>query len=99
MGKTKIIEKTPDPQSFIPDDTFDFHQFDKLDDYLVEKYLTQFIEDCYHREMERLLIITGKGKLVNPLVGELLPKIHFVKSFKRAGYFNGGEGAYEIILH
>ena len=98
MGRTKIIKKSIEPQSFIPDDTFDFHQFDKLDDYLVEKYLIQFIEDCYHKENEKVLIITGKGKFVNPLVGKLLSSINHVKTFKKAGYFNGGEGAYEVEL-
>lgn len=47
---------------------------------------------------KRVLVITGKGKVVKPSVFKLLKQSKKVKEFKTAGYFNGQEGAFEVIL-
>ncbi|HEX9804928.1 MAG TPA: Smr/MutS family protein [Candidatus Dojkabacteria bacterium] len=83
---------------FIADDELDFHDFGILDNYQIEKILYEFIENSYYLEYEKLLIISGKGKVVRPAVEKLLKKNSHVAKFKKAGYYNGQEGAFEVIL-
>ena len=83
---------------FIPDQVLDFHEIELLDNYNIEKILVEFIEDNYLAENEKLLVITGKGKVVKPQVLLLLKQNKFIKSYNFAGYYNGQDGAIEIIL-
>lgn len=79
-------------------DTLDYHEFGELTSYDIEKYLSDFLEDSYNSNFTKVLVITGKGQVVRPLVQRLLKQNKFVESFKQAGYFTGGEGAFEITL-
>ncbi|MCA9381074.1 Smr/MutS family protein [Candidatus Dojkabacteria bacterium] len=80
------------------DAELDFHQFGIIDTADIEKILFEFIEDSHYYDKKNLLVITGKGKVVKPLVKKLLGQNPYVKKFKQAGYFNGQEGAFEIEL-
>lgn len=84
---------------FVSEDQLDFHDFERLTPFDIEKILNEFIEDSYVAGRENILIITGKGKVVRPLVEKLLPKNKHIRKFKRAGYFNGQDGAFEIFLN
>ncbi|BCX14095.1 MAG: hypothetical protein KatS3mg085_627 [Candidatus Dojkabacteria bacterium] len=83
---------------FIPQATLDYHKFGKLLPYDIEKILFEFIEDSYYSNYQKILIITGKGKVVRPLVKRLLAQNKFVSNFKQASYFNGQSGAFEVTL-
>lgn len=83
---------------FIPEEEFDYHVLGELTTYDIERYLNEFLEDCYISKMSRVLIITGKGHVVRPMVLRLLKSHQFVEKFKDAGYFNGQSGAVEIVL-
>lgn len=83
---------------FEADAEYDFHQFEELLPFDVEKHLTEFIEDSFVAGHKNLLIITGKGSMVRPTVRKLLPSNKHVKEFRHAGYFNGQDGAFEVIL-
>ncbi len=83
---------------FIPQNELDFHIYPKLDHVEVEKLLNEFLEDNQLIGNKFLLVITGKGKLVRPTVRKILGKHPLVESFKVAGYFNGQDGAFEIIV-
>ncbi len=83
---------------FLPQATFDYHNLGVLNPYEIEKYLIEFIQDCNFLGYKRILIVTGKGYVVRPLVSKLLKKSREVKEFKQAGYFNGQDGAFEVTL-
>ena len=83
---------------FIAEDTLDYHQFGQLTHYEVEKILNEFLEDAYYSDKSQVLIITGKGKLIRPIMPKLLKKHKLVKNFKTAGYYNGQDGAFEVTL-
>ena len=85
--------------TFTHNSEIDFHKFKKLDHFDIEKKLIEFLEDNYLIGNKYLLVITGKGKLVKPIVKNLLLKNKFVNSFKAAGYFNGQDGAFEVVLN
>jgi len=76
----------------------DYHELGLLTAYDIEKILSEFLEDSYIQGLKNVLVITGKGQTVKPLVSKLLPKNKYVESFKIAGYFNGQEGAIEVTL-
>src|SRR5687768_13042330 len=90
--------KQKDFENFIIERELDYHQFGIIDKLDVERILNEFIEDSYVKELKYLLIITGKGPLIQPLVPKLLVKNLYVEDFRIAGYFTGQEGAYEVIL-
>lgn len=83
---------------FIPDTQLDFHDFGVLNPAEIEKILTEFIEDSYIANKTSLLVITGKGRVVRPIVKKFLKANKYVSSFKTAGYFNGQDGAFEVNL-
>lgn len=83
---------------FFPEATFDYHTFGVLSPYEIEKYFEDFLLDCEIMGCKRVLIITGKGQVVKPIVNRLLKHSKKVESYKTAGYFNGQEGAFEVIL-
>ena len=100
-SKSKVNKKNANKQlfnEFLPQAQIDFHEFGLLTNYDIEKYLNEFLEDCYISKLDKVLVITGKGNVVRPLVIKLLKQNKLVKSFKQAGYFNGQSGAVEVEL-
>lgn len=95
--KRKIQSNNP-LNYFIPDAQLDFHDYDLLYPYDIEKILLEFIEDNYVDGNRNLLVITGKGRVVKPIVYRKLKDIKFVKNWRIAGYFNGQDGAFEVEL-
>ncbi|KXK26480.1 MAG: Endonuclease MutS2 [candidate division WS6 bacterium OLB20] len=89
---------------FVPDSVLDFHGRDVRNAFDIEQHLAVFLEDCYARGDEMVLVITGKGNrspkgpVIRPLVAELLKRHKLVASFKQAGYGYGGEGAFEVYF-
>jgi len=86
---------TPD---FISDATLDFHDRGPLLPFDVETLFHEFIEDCQIAGYHNLLIITGRGPRVRPIVNKLLNEDPRIQSFKSAGYFNGQDGAFEVEI-
>lgn len=66
--------------------------------YDIEKILNEFLEDSYVAGYKRVIVVTGKGRVVKPIVERLLKEIRLVANYKIAGYFNGQEGAFEVEL-
>lgn len=83
---------------FFADAELDYHVFGPMLPYDIEKILNEFIEDSVISSHKNLLVITGKGAVVRPLVQRLLKQHKQVESFKSAGYFNGQRGAFEVVL-
>lgn len=84
---------------FVPQATLDYHNLGVLNAFEVEKMLYEFIEDSEVDGYKNVLVVTGKGKFIRPLVNNLLKKNKKVKFFRSAGYFNGQEGAFEVSLY
>jgi DNA-nicking Smr family endonuclease len=85
-------------EHFVPDFSIDFHKFGPMNSYEIEKRVREFVEDSYAAGGNRLLIITGKGKTVRPIAQEILGTSDIVEEYRYAGYFNGQDGALEVIL-
>lgn len=83
---------------FIAETKLDYHEYGIINHYEIEKTLSEFIEDCYINKHKKVLVITGNGSVIKPLVQKLLKQIKFIESFKQAGYFNGQKGAFEVVL-
>lgn len=101
MSKSKFPsskKRNPIFNDFIPDAELDFHNFGLVDHYQVEKILTEFLEDSQIMNYKQLVVITGKGPFIRPLVKKLLGNMNLVESLKTAGYYNGQSGAYEVTL-
>lgn len=79
-------------------DRLDYHELGELTSFDIEKYLFDFLEDSYNSGFTKVLVITGKGQVVRPLVQKLLKQNKFVEEFKQAGYFTGQEGAFEVYI-
>lgn len=84
--------------NFIPEAKIDFHDFGPMTEFDIEQRLLHFLEDCHIAKFTSVLVVTGKGQVVRPLVARLLNKCKFVKSHQTAGYFNGQTGAFEVVL-
>lgn len=99
MGnKYKKFSKSNPDEFFIAQNELDFHFYSSLNPAEIEKILYEFIEDSKIYGFSDLLVITGKGQVVKPIVRRLLNKHPEVKNFREAGYFNGQEGAFEVEL-
>lgn len=100
MNKYSNFSKSKQPQDeiFIPQATLDYHEIEITHHYQIEEELNLFLEDCAKANFQKVLIITGKGKVVRPTVDSLLKKHKLVKSHKQAGYYNGQWGAFEVTL-
>lgn len=97
--KSKYKNRNIDDWPWFQDEaTFDFHEFDQLTSFDIEKKLKEFLEISYSEGKNSVLVITGKGMKVRPMVFRLLQKSERVKEFKQAGYHNGQNGAFEVIL-
>jgi len=96
VKKQKYPKENLSPFQFIPEDTLDYHDFGELTAFDIEKLLNEFLEDSYIAKYSNVLVITGKGQIVRPLVERLLKTNKFVEKFKSAGHFNGQSGAFEV---
>ena len=76
----------------------DYHQLGILTREEIIFQLHDFIEMAVASGETHVRIVTGKGKVVRPLVQFELRKIKMVKSFEFADYFNGQDGAIEVEL-
>lgn len=96
-NKYKQFSKATDfkDELFIPQAQFDFHEFSELLPYQIDQYYEEFINDCVRAKLKRVLIITGKGRVVRPHVERLLKKDDRIERYKSAGYYTGQEGAFE----
>ncbi|MBN1618472.1 Smr/MutS family protein [Candidatus Dojkabacteria bacterium] len=83
---------------FVADAKLDYHDRGSMTPYEIETILNEFLENSYSAGYHNVLIITGKGQIVRPLIKSLLPKHKLVSRFKFAGYFNGQTGAFEVWL-
>jgi len=94
----KYIRPLKIVNDFFPEATFDYHNLGILSPYEIEKYFEDFLLDCDILGYKRVLVITGKGQVVKPLVAKLLKHSKKVSTYKTAGYFNGQDGAFEVVL-
>lgn len=91
--------KNRDPEyNFVAQATLDYHNRGILNSYEVEKLLNEFFDDCHFLGYSKVLVVTGKGSFVRPLVINLLKRNKSVRSYNYAGYFNGQNGAIEVEL-
>lgn len=81
-----------------PEAVLDYHTYGIIDDYSIEKILREFLEDSYFIKCKFVEVITGKGKVVRPLVQKLLSKNKLVESFKPSGEYSTNQGSFEIVL-
>lgn len=97
--KRKISSTHPfQGDGFLAQAELDYHDYDLLDHYDIEKALEDFVEDNYVKCNSKLLVITGKGDVIRPTVQKALKQNKYVETFKPAGYFNGQGGAFEVEL-
>lgn len=83
---------------FIPQAILDYHTLGILNSYEIEKFLEDFFIDCEFLGYKRVLVVTGKGAVVRPLVTKLLKASGKVETFSISNYFNGQDGAFQIVL-
>ncbi len=85
-------------EDFKPQVQLDFHDYGVINSFDIARIYNEFVDETIKLKQKRLLIIVGKGKIVNPRVNKLLSKDNRVDSFNYAGYFSGGKGAFEVTL-
>lgn len=88
-----------------PKAELDFHDFGPMKETEIVNKVRDFISECAAKQVDRLLIITGKGShskdgrsVVKPLVERTLRKCEEVAFFADARRDRGGEGAIEVKL-
>lgn len=84
--------------NWIFDAELDYHDLGVLNPYDVEKLLNDFIQDSHLKGYSRLLVITGKGKVVRPLVLRLLKHHKLVKKFESNEQVNTFSGSYVVYI-
>ncbi len=96
------VEDSLERMFFKPEAQLDFHPLGLLTVEEIKFYLDNFLEEQKALGHVKLLIITGNGRVVRPVVAKLLERSvkrkKLVKEFRTAGYFNGQEGAFEVVL-
>jgi DNA-nicking Smr family endonuclease len=85
-------------EPFTPQATLDYHDRGPLSKYEIEKLLEDFLLESYTDGLNKVLIITGKGQVVRPIVSKSLKKNSLVQKSSKAGYYNGQSGAFEVYL-
>ncbi len=86
--------------------TLDFHNFGKLTREQASLFLENFLEESYIEKFSKVLVITGKGnngensgkRILREHIRAELRKSKLVKSFHTADSWNGGAGAFEVLL-
>jgi DNA-nicking Smr family endonuclease len=86
------------PFEFRSTASFDFHNRGPLSKDIIEDLCASFLQECHANNDRFVIIITGKGEKVRPLVSRYLARSKRVKTFRTAGYYNGQEGAFEVEL-
>jgi len=93
-------------QMSAPKAQLDFHDFGPMQEAEIVNKVRDFISECASGQIDRLLIITGKGyhskngqSVVKPLVERTLRKCEEVDFFADARRDRGGEGAIEVKLN
>ena len=90
-----------------PQATLDFHDEGVLDSAAVKRRTEAFIADCRRRGLERVRLITGKGRhskgrpVVGPQVRRTLKALEakgVIVSFGDAKVTEGGAGAVDVVL-
>ena len=89
-----------------PKAKLDFHNLGPLQETEIVNKISDFILECESKQIDRLLIITGKGShskngqsVVKPLVERTLRKCKEVDFFGNARRDRGGDGAIEVKLN
>ena len=80
------------------DAKLDYHDKGLLDFYTIEKLLNDFLLDSYLAKHNRLLIVTGKGKVVRPTVLRLLKNHKSVKKFEPLESTNFYGGSFVVYI-
>ncbi|MEP7104185.1 MAG: Smr/MutS family protein [Candidatus Dojkabacteria bacterium] len=88
----------PENSFFVSQAELDFHILDHFDSFEIEKMLNEFLEECYIKKFDQVIVIVGKGAVVKPYVTRLLKQHKLVSEFKQASYYNGQSGAFEVNL-
>ena len=83
---------------FIPENQLDLHKFGEIHPGEAEIQIERFINQSYAEGFNKVLVITGKGLVLRPLAKKVLKKHSKVKSFQPAGFSNGQDGAFEVVL-
>jgi DNA-nicking Smr family endonuclease len=84
--------------NFVPEAQLDYHNRGSLSKFEIIQMLEDFLLESYTDGLEKVLIITGKGSVVRPLVTKKLRKSKYVAKSSKAGYYNGQSGAIEVYL-
>ena len=86
----------PDPVEIEITDSFDLHSFSPKE---IRAVVEAYLEEAHKKGFSVVRIIHGKGVGVQrEIVRKVLSETDFVKTFKNAPEFSGGEGATIIEL-
>lgn len=80
------------------DAKLDYHDRGVLDPYTIEKLLEDFILDSYLAKCNKLLVITGRGRVVRPLVLRILKHHKTVKNFEPLENVNLYGGSFVVYI-
>ena len=83
---------------FKPEALLDFHDYDILNESYILEIYDQFIKESIEASQTKVLIITGKGEVIKPLINKTLARDNRVDTYNHAGMYQGGKGAFEIFL-
>ena len=88
-----------------PKAELDFHKYNSLTPFDIEKICNEFIEESVKKNLDKILVITGKGlhssfgiPVVKPTVVDVLKRNGKVFRFTEARRDRGGSGAFEVEL-
>ncbi len=84
--------------TFKVDRELDFHNMGILTREEIKYLVECFLEDSILMGASNVLIVTGRGNTVRPLVRLCLMESKKVASFRIARFFRGGAGAFEVFL-
>ena len=104
--KAKHIEKTNKYDNLSkPQAEFDFHDRGVLTPNDIKEMVDEFMAECLHRGLTKVLIITGKGlhsqngmPVIKPFVKKYLLTKPFVARVYEGRFDRGGSGTLEVIL-
>jgi dsDNA-specific endonuclease/ATPase MutS2 len=76
----------------------DYHELGILTKEEIEYHLLSFIEQAHLAREDEVRIVTGKGRVVRPLVQAALKRNKLVDSFRFADYYSGQDGVIVVTL-
>jgi len=104
--KKKSVRKEKYANLAAPKAELDFHELGLLTRKEIIGKLNNFIDECAKKNLDKILVITGKGlhsinqnAVVKPTVLKALSNNDQVESFTLARRDRGGEGAVEVNLY